>query len=65
VLEASFTQNFRVDRYRNREEKMGCEVAGRKKIMVSRGALLVLLMLCTMAFSWSKKSSSVEGKLVD
>jgi len=44
---------------------MGCEVAGRKKIMVSRGALLVLLMLCTMAFSWSKKSSSVEGKLVD
>lgn len=44
---------------------MGCTVGGNKKIGMSRWVLLVLLMLSTMAFSWGKKSSSVEGKLVD
>ncbi len=40
-------------------------VAGRKKIGISRGVLLVLLMVCAMSSSCGRKSSSVEGKLVD
>jgi hypothetical protein len=39
--------------------------AGRKKIGISRGVLLVLLMACAMSFSCGRKSSSVEGKALD
>jgi hypothetical protein len=44
---------------------MKCAVGGGKKVGFSRGVLLVLLMLCAMAFSGCKKTSAVEGKLVD
>jgi hypothetical protein len=44
---------------------MECAVGGGKKIGISRGLALVLLLLCTMAFSFGKKTSAVEGKLVD
>ncbi len=44
---------------------MECAVGGGKKIGVSRGLALALLMLCAMAFSFGKKTSAVEGKLVD
>jgi hypothetical protein len=44
---------------------MGSSVGGRKTFWISRGVALVLLMVCTMAFSFGKKTSAVEGKLVD
>jgi hypothetical protein len=49
----------------HRVETMKCAVGGGKKVGFSRGVLLVLLMLCAMAFSGCKKTSAVEGKLVD